>query len=640
MKALLFSCLLPVLTATSFATTPQYKSRTDIASGFKQLMGLAVTDFNGDGKPDFAITDSNDKRVVVYLNTGNDSFSSPISTSLQFGAQGAYTMVTGDFNEDGKQDLLVSTIGYPLTDIFLSGNGDGTFAQHSGLPGSNGFEGGVAVDINHDSHLDFIAGESGLYIFLGDGHGNFQLKPFSNPNSGGNYTSIVAADFNKDQQIDFAAAAWLADLRSFLGAGDGTFSGPNSLSSPVIQNPFTLATADFNGDANPDLLLGSLNAALVILGNGDGTFRLNSTDLHPVAFPNTHPVGGQNLLLVVAADADRDGRVDAIVADNASKTINVVLNDGTGTFPQANPDFSGPIDAGTTKMQVADFNGDGLPDFILTNYVTGNVSIFYSKATPTFTLTPSANPQFVNAPLNFTARLTGPNSTIPSGTVTISDGTTSLEQQTLDSNGQAVFSISNLAAGKHSLTASYSGDSNYLPASSMSLTESITDFQISLGASSQTVLPGGTANYSLTLTPIGGLTGPLVVTCSQLPSLTTCDPLTVSLNGQPSTATLALHTIAPVQSRHRSIQAAGIGLITVAFATFLPWRRRTYFRSLATIFAFTLIGLSIGCSGESKPPTTITPGTPPGSTAFTITSSITAGGQTLTHTSTATLVVQ
>jgi len=640
MKFLLGSCLLSALPLTSFAAAPQYKSRTDIASGFKQLIGLAVADFNGDGKPDFAITDRYDKRVVVYLNTGNGSFSSPISTSLQFSAQGAYTMVTGDFNEDGKQDLIVSTIGYPLTDIFLSGNGDGTFTQQSDLPGSNGFEGGVAVDINHDSHLDFIAGEAGLYIYLGDGHGNFQLKPLSNPNSGGNYTSIVAADFNKDQQIDFAAAAWLADLRSFLGAGDGTFSGPNSLSSPLIQNPFSLATADFNGDGNPDLLLGSLNAAFVILGNGDGTFRLNSSDLHPVAFPNTHPVGGQNLLLVVATDADLDGKVDAIVADNASKTVNVVLNDGTGTFPQVNPDFSAPIDAGTSRMQVADFNGDGLPDIILTNYVTGNVSIFYSKATPTFTLTPSANPQFVNSPLSFTAKLTGKNNTIPTGTVTLMDGTNSLGQQTLDSNGQAVFSISNLAAGQHSVTVSYSGDSNYLTASSTSLTEAITDFQISLGASSQTVSAGGTANYSLTLTPVAGLTGSLVVTCSQLPSLTTCDPLTVSLNGQPSTATLAVHTTAPVQSRHRSIQAAGIGLITVAFATFLPWRRRTYFRLLPAIFAVTLIGFSIGCSGGSKAPTTITPGTPSGSTAFTITSSITAGGQTLTHTSTATLVVQ
>jgi Bacterial Ig-like domain (group 3)/FG-GAP-like repeat len=603
-------------------------------------MGLAVGDFNGDGKPDFAITDTKDKRVVVYLNTGNGSFSSPISTSLQFSAQGAYTMVTGDFNEDGKQDVIVSTIGSPLTDIFLSGNGDGTFAQQSNLSGSNGFEGGVAVDINHDSHLDFIAGESGLYIYLGDGHGNFQLNPFSNPNSGGNYTSVVAADFNKDQEIDFAAAAWLADLRSFLGAGDGTFSGPNSLSSPEIQNPFSLATADFNGDGNPDLLLGSLNAAFVILGNGDGTFRLNSSDLHPVAFPNTHPVGGQNLLLVVATDADLDGKVDAIVADNASKTVNVVLNDGTGTFPQANPDFSAPIDAGTTQMQVADFNGDGLPDIILTNYVTGNVSIFYSKAPPTFTLTPSADPQFVNSPLSFTAKLTGTNNTIPTGTVTLMDGTNSLGQQTLDSNGQAVFSVSNLAAGRHSLTVSYSGDSNYLTASSSSFTEAITDFQISLNASSQTVLAGGMANYSFTLTPIAGLTGPLVVTCSQLPSLTTCDPLTVSLNGQPSTTTLVVHTTAPVQSRYRSIQAAGIGLITFAFATFLPWHRRTYLRLLTTILAVILIGFTVGCSGGSKAPTTIKPGTPSGSAAFTITSSITVGGQTLTHTTNATLVVQ
>lgn len=226
------------------------------------------------------------------------------------------------------------------------------------------------------------------------------------------------------------------------------------------------------------------------------------------------------------------------------------------------------------------------------------------------------------------------------------EGTNALGQQTLDSGGQAAFSTSNLAAGQHSLTVSYSGDSNFLAASSPNLTQAITDFQISLGTSSQTVSAGGAANYSLALTPVAGLTGSIAVVCSQLPSLTTCDPLTVSLNGQPSTVTLTVRTTAP-QSRHRPIQAAGLGWITVAFATFLPWRRRTYLRLLGTLFAFTLIGFSIGCGGSggssgggSKPPTTTTPGTPSGSTAFTVTSSITAGGQTLTHTTSATLVVQ
>lgn len=371
MKPLLYSCLLSVVSLTSFAAAPQYKSRTDIASGFKQLIGLAVADFNGDGKPDFVIADGSDQRVVSYLNTGNGSFSSAIPTGLQLTAKnGVYTLVTGDFNEDGKQDLIVSTIFGQLTDVFLSGNGDGTFTQQPDLPGSIGFQDGVAVDINQDSHLDFIAGEGGLSIYLGDGHGNFQLKPLSSP---GNYTGIAAADFDKDQKIDFVAASWLApsDLQSFRGAGDGTFSGPNSLSNPLIQNPFKLATADFNSDGNADLLLSSLDAVFVIFGNGDGTFRLNSSDLHSVAFPNNHPPGGQNIPLVAAADADLDGKIDAFVANNASQTVNVVLNDGTGTFPQANPDFSATVDAGISNVSVADFNGDGLPDIILTSFATG-----------------------------------------------------------------------------------------------------------------------------------------------------------------------------------------------------------------------------------------------------------------------------
>jgi len=646
MRSLWVPCVVFALTTAATATTPQYSPRQDIPTGFKNLSGIAISDFNGDGKPDIAVTDSSTQQVVVYLNKGDGSFSAPITTNVQMTALGAGALVAGDFNEDGKQDLILGTIAGLQADIYLSGNGDGTFTEQTALAGSYGFVSGVAVDINHDSHLDFIAGGNGsLYVYVGDGHGNFQQQTLSNPGPSGLFISTVAADFNGDGKMDFATASPLmtSGVRIFLGDGDGTFSAPSypkfSINNIAIT-PQYLAAADLNGDGKQDLLVGFADSAAIYYGNGDGTFNLSNLNF-PATLPQTAFFA---VPLVAAADMNGDGKIDVVIADDSSQTVDVDINNGSGTFPeQASPDFSSGIDVGTSHLSTADLNGDGLPDIILTNYKTQNISIFLSikpKTTPTVTLTASSNPQFVGNSVSFTAKVAGTSGTVATGTVSLTDGTNSLGQQTLDSNGQAVFSVSNLTAGQHSLTASYSGDGNYLAASSTTLTESITDFQISFASSSQAVSAGGTANYSLTVTPVAGLTGSVTVTCSQLPTLTTCDPLTVPLNGQPATATLAVHTTAPVQSQYRSIKAAGISLISVALALFLTFRQRTYVRLLTGIFAFILVGFSIGCSGGSKPATTTTPGTPSGSTAFTITGSITAGGQTLNHTTTETLVVQ
>ena len=166
--------LLALFAIPALASTPQFNPRQDINTNFQHLSGLAIGDFNGDGKLDIAVSDVSGKQILVYLNNGSGSFSAPISTTLQISADGVGSIVVGDFNEDGKQDLIVGTVAGSQADIFLSGNGDGTFTQQQVLPGSFGFFSAAVVDINHDSHLDLIAGGNGtLYVHLGDGHGNF-----------------------------------------------------------------------------------------------------------------------------------------------------------------------------------------------------------------------------------------------------------------------------------------------------------------------------------------------------------------------------------------------------------------------------------------------------------------------------------
>ncbi len=607
---------------------------------------MVVADFNGDGKPDIAVTDNNVKAVYVYLNDGIGGFAPPKSIPVNMDALGPGPLITGDFNEDGKQDIIVGTVAGSQADILLTGNGDGTFTQQQNLPGSYGYASGIAADINGDKHLDLILGGNGsIYSYIGDGKGGFQQVTSPNLGGGGLYTGVVSDDFNKDGKNDVVIASPIPSsaITYHPGNGDGTFKASTTLSGANYPQPRSLASADFNADGNPDLMLSSEYVTAALLGNGDGTFNTSAPSYFYTPIPSKYD-NTSYAAVVAAVDMDGDKKVDGVVADDFSRTINIFLNDGTGKFLQNTPDFSAAIDHGVAAMGVADLNGDGLPDIVVANNVTQNISVFLSikpRTAATVALTSSANPQLVGSTVTLTAKVTGTSSNIPTGTATLFDGTSPIGQLTLDGNAQTTFPLSLLSVGQHSLTVVYSGDNNLLPATSAALTQSIADFQIAFPTASQTVTAGGTATYSLTVTPAGGLTGSISVTCSQLPSLANCDPVTVPVTGQPATATLTVHTTAPVTSRSRpTIRTASLGLLAIAFTALLPLRRRRPVQLLAATVALVLIGSSIGCSGGSTKSTTTTPGTPQGTTQFTINSSVTLGGQTLTHTGTATLVVQ
>jgi len=650
MKALLFSCLLPALASTSFASTPQFSPRQDIATGFRLLYGMAVADFNGDGKPDIAATDDYQKKVFIYLNDGKGSFGTPKSMDLTMAALGPGQIIAADFNEDGKQDLIIATVAGSQSSLLLIGNGDGTFTQQPDLPNSYGFVTGNTVDINRDHHLDLILGGNGsLATYTGDGKGSFQQVTTFSTGTGGLFTSLASEDFNKDGKLDFVAVSPIqtAGIRYYAGFGDATFASPMLMQNATLSAPGSVAAADFDGDKNPDLLVSSGLFAYIVSGAGNGTFDLpGATKLLSPTFNITFPPGTNPIVSpwVAATDLDGDGKTDVVTANTYITTLGVLINDGTGKFPSSLADFTHTIDAGTSQLNTADLNGDGLPDIILANNTTQNISVFLSikpRTAATVVLTPSANPQLVAPSYTFTAKITGATNTVPTGIVTLLDGTTSLGQQTLDANAQATFSLSNLPAGQHSLSVSYSGDDNFLPATSSVLTQSIVDFQLAVPAASQAVTAGGNATYNLTILPAGGLTGSISITCSQLPSLASCDPVTVPVSGQPATATLTVHTTSSVTSRSQStVRTAGLSLLAIGFTALLPLRRRRPIQLLVTTVALIVVGSSIGCSGGSAKSATTTPGTPQGTTQFTITSSVTLGGQTLTRTGTATLVVQ
>jgi hypothetical protein len=237
---------------------------------------IRAADFNRDGWLDLAVMGGNND-VNVLLGKGNGTFQSP--TSYGFSSAGAAVPAVGDFNGDGKADLLVGVRSTKTVNVML-GNGDGSFQPQlvsSSSAASNG-TGPYAIvlgDFDRDGKLDVALSDEYLKILKGNGDGTFKAPPF---NFDLNNTSpdLKTADFNGDGKLDLVSAGVFTSqaLQIVLGSGDGSFQNAGDQVSG--SSSISVVVADLNGDTRPDLIANvnsQLTVALVNVtpGNPDNT---------------------------------------------------------------------------------------------------------------------------------------------------------------------------------------------------------------------------------------------------------------------------------------------------------------------------------------------------------------------------------
>lgn len=336
--------------------------------------GLALGDFNNDGRIDIAATRQSGE-IVVHLNTsatggpitfnaGAAFFSSPLSTDV----------ASADIDGDGNLDLVVSNNF--IASSVLRGVGDGTFAPVVliGIGFSSNQRVAVA-DFDGDGKTDaaFTNSAGDLRVFQNTstlGAINFNT-PISVATGVGSY-GVTVGDFNGDGRSDLAATDSGGNtVRVFLNAstGAGSFAFGSGTAYAVGANPLSVAVADVTGDAVADLIVAAngSNTLHVLAGAGDGTFTnagLRNTGTGPSA--------------VAVGDLDGDGDTDAVVALTNAEQVQAFLNTTPIPIPPAPPAPEAEVsfDTSSGNGTVRVLNTDGTTRFNFSPYsgYTGPVS--------------------------------------------------------------------------------------------------------------------------------------------------------------------------------------------------------------------------------------------------------------------------
>src|ERR1700691_3448508 len=340
-------------------------------------IGPAIGDFNGDGRPDYAVP-TNTGPVVILLGAADGTFTNgtTINTTSPFEPT---SVVVGDFNGDGKQDLAVlSGAGTGSVNIYL-GNGNGTFQAAKNYPvaASTSASRLLAVgDFNRDGIQDLVATNDGLNnvsVLLGVGDGSFQA-PVYYPVENSPW-NVVVGDLNKDGFLDLAVSSDGGSYVAILqGNGDGTFK-PFTTAYTGASQVGSVAIGDFNGDGYPDLATTSApdNSIYILLNKGTATPTFQSA----VPYVQNDGTVAADPYYLTIGDFNRDGNLD-IISANTNATVGVMLGTGTGTFGATT---YYPVSSGAIFANVGDINGDDRVD--ISTVTSSGLSVLLSGQTET-----------------------------------------------------------------------------------------------------------------------------------------------------------------------------------------------------------------------------------------------------------------
>jgi hypothetical protein len=322
----------------------------------KFTTAVASGDFNEDGKADVVrMAEVIHRDLEIMLGDGTGNLTTASSRPLQ---AGYVALETADWNHDGHADLAIGAYNGPPLQIYM-GRGDGTLADPVTYPDIVGVDEIRAADLDGDGIQDLVATSETPFVYVLHGVANGAPVLFQSIHVGSLTPSVSVGDYDLDGRLDLAIST-LTDrsLHVLLGHPDGRFGG-----GPVLATGSTaygLVTGDWDEDGILDLAgtASYIDGALYVMRGGPGgTFELSRP-------------GGTYLYSFETAvtDWNGDGHLDIMPASTQSPPgIRLLLGTGHGEFNVIT--VAGSTAFGWNDV-FADLNGDARPDIVWGDLLT------------------------------------------------------------------------------------------------------------------------------------------------------------------------------------------------------------------------------------------------------------------------------
>ncbi|MEJ0030116.1 MAG: VCBS repeat-containing protein [Bacteroidota bacterium] len=347
--------------------------------GYGSPRGMVVGDFDGNGRQDVIVSQEPWSILRAFYSKGEHDYTIRNLDEVTLGGNNRITALpmVGDLNHDGKDDLVLHDASLQDMQVCLS-NGQGFDVAHVPINVSPAGWSTSMLDFDHDGNLDFIFVGSGFPVqfYKGDGAGHFNISSLNvTPAFPGDYFEMQVADLNKDQQMDFVIYTTNV-LKTYIKQPNGTYSvTQKDLPGKLLDySKHNLVVTDLMGDSAPEIV--------TIFFVDDG-----STVLKPRLnlFPNSGngsfstindlTPNGLPVSCIAHGDFDHDGKEDLALGGYSEKDQLVILrNGGGGAFEKKVP--SRPFSRSVQDVAFIDLDKTGMLELAV---VDGNRVVEWNR---------------------------------------------------------------------------------------------------------------------------------------------------------------------------------------------------------------------------------------------------------------------